>query len=100
MAKKDVDTILKDQEDKILKKEDGEPATMKFYMIGGLLNMFDPNIDNPSLEDKIKRHELFEKVKKGGIVDLKPEEWAIIKKLVGLTFGPLVVGQVAKFIDK
>jgi len=51
-------------------------------------------------KEKFDRFMLASKVYSGGEIDLKVEDLAMIKKLVGKAYGPLVVGRVYELIDE
>lgn len=53
-------------------------------------------------EEKVKRFIIAQKIqrKKDGVVDLSVEDVAMIKKLVGKTWGTIVVGQVWEILEK
>jgi hypothetical protein len=50
-------------------------------------------------EDAIHRSELAMKINKGGTVDVKAEDIALIKQLVGKTYPPLTIMRVYELLD-
>jgi hypothetical protein len=57
--------------------------------------------DEPNLpaEDKIKRFRLAEIAAKGGAQEMKVADVALMKKLIGKAFAPLIVGRAFDIIE-
>lgn len=104
MPKKNVDIELKDLEGKTMTRmrEDAksEPLRMKHVMSTSLLAQHERDVENPTPEEKAERYLLAVKINTGGTIDLKTEQWAVVKRCVGISYGPIVVGQVFEFIEK
>jgi len=50
--------------------------------------------------EKVKRYELAKKVYKGGKVDVKAEDIALLKKVIAANYSALVVGQAWAMLEK
>lgn len=59
----------------------------------------DPKEGEVSPEEKIKRFRLATKIYDGGLQDLSAEDVAMLKKLIGRAFPPLVVGRAFDILD-
>lgn len=73
------------------------PATLGRISANALLAMTEDE-KNMAGEEKVKRYDLAMRIIKG-TADLKVEEVADIKKAVGKSFMPLIVGQAWKLLD-
>ncbi len=82
----------------VLKDEKGEPVTMKTVCINALMNLSQDDA-NLSGEDKLKRFDLATVIYAGENPDIKVEDVALIKTLVGKMFMPLIVGQAWRHLD-
>lgn len=51
-------------------------------------------------EEKYKRFKLRQKLDEGKVVEVKAEEIALIKKLIGKVFNPNIVGQCYDLLEK
>jgi hypothetical protein len=58
-----------------------------------------PDEQNLSGEEKFKRFALAMKIKDGGNVALNAEDIALLKKLVGKVYSPLIVGRAFPLLD-
>lgn len=74
-----------------------EIATLKDIAFDALLSIMEG--DRSSGEEKFRRYELAMKIKNEKDVDLPIEDVALIKKLIGSMYSPLVVGQAWKVLD-
>lgn len=75
-----------------------KPATLKDISVESLMGLLEEE-KNLSGEEKLKRYELALKIKDGGIIDISVEDIALIKKLTGKMFAPLIVGQAWKNLE-
>lgn len=75
----------------------GQPSTVRQIVTDALLaQMPDEKI---TANDKVERYNLAQRLSKGGVQELSQKEVALIKRLVGKNYGPLVVGQVFALLD-
>ena len=56
--------------------------------------------DSATGEEKARRYQLALRIHAGGEVEVKSDELALLKTLVGRAYLPLVVGQVYAFLDE
>ena len=75
-----------------------KPATLKDISVESLMSLLEEE-KNLSGEEKLKRYELALKIKDGGIIDISVEDIALVKKLIGKMFTPLIVGQAWKNLE-
>ena len=78
--------------------ENGEPVTLKSLAIGALLAIYKDE-ENLSGEKKFERYMLAVKINPGGKIDLKAEEIAELKRLIGKGYSVLAVGQAYELLD-
>jgi hypothetical protein len=90
----------------------GEPLRSSAVVASGeppILTVLDPVLESllsqlqderPTAQEKIQRYKLAHRLVEGGTVDLTPEDLALIKRLVGAAYPPLVVGQVHEWCDR
>jgi hypothetical protein len=50
-------------------------------------------------QQKMERYNLAREVQKGGLIEFKAEDLALLKELVGIKYTPLVVGQFYPWVD-
>lgn len=76
---------------------DGKPAVLRGVAVDALLAVF---ADEQQLagEEKLKRYLLAEKIHNGG-VEFNTEEIALVKRLIGKAFTPVVVGQAWQMLE-
>ncbi len=76
---------------------DGNPAVLKGVIVDALMAVFQ---DEPNLsgEEKMKRFLLAEKVY-NGVGEYSAEEVALMKKLIGKAYTPIIVGQAWKILE-
>lgn len=78
--------------------ESGTPFTLKLAASKALLaTIKDENADG---EEKYKRFKIRERLNEDDVVDLKTDEIAKIKTLIGKVYSPLVVGQCWELLEK
>lgn len=87
-----------------LKDPEGKPVTMGEIAVQALLaTHVDDNgrAENPSGEEKMRRYMLAMKIEGATLpVDIKAEDVAKLKELVGKAFNPLVVGQFYENVER
>lgn len=94
---KNFDTILTNLENVSLKNEDQE-ITLKTVCINVLSADFPE--ERIEAEEKFKRWLLAKKIYSGGEIDVTPEEIALIKKLLGKAYPPLLVGPAWEYLNQ
>jgi len=83
----------------VILDQKNEPATVRGVAIEALFATFKDE-ENLSGEEKLKRWELASKIKiNPDPVELKVEEIALLKKLIGKAYGALIVGQAWKVLE-
>jgi hypothetical protein len=75
-----------------------DPATLREISIESLMTMADDE-KNLSGDDKVKRYYLALKIKDAQEIDITVEEAALLKKLIGRAYGPLIVGQAWEMLE-
>jgi len=80
-------------------KEGEKAITLKKVATGALLSAFDDE-RNLAGEEKVKRFNLAAKIQAGDTLDLKTEEIAEIKKLIGKAYTVIIVGQAWAMLEK
>lgn len=75
--------------------EDRE-ATVRGFVVNALALA---SGEQMSGEEKMHRYELAMRLRKGGIQEISSEEVALIKKVVGTLYAPLIVGQVFQWAE-
>ena len=91
--------IFTDLDGKEIPSQNGKPATLGGVSVDALLATFQDE-QNLSGEEKLKRWELAVKIKNGvDPVELSVEEIALIKKLIGKAYGPLISGQAWQMLE-
>jgi len=79
-------------------KDERNPVTLKTVACNGLMGM-DPQA-KMSGEEKVKRYDLATRIVRGAKdEEFKVEEIALIKKVIGEGFAPLIAGQALKMLD-
>lgn len=83
---------------KVIKDPEGKEFTLSVVVQNALLGMYnDEKIDG---NEKAKRYMLSVKVYEAkDVIDLKSEDIALIKELIGKTGAPLVVGQAYEVLE-
>lgn len=77
---------------------DGSAATLGRVVRAALYAQF-PDEQNLSLDDKLKRGDLAQAITGAGDIKLKAEDIALIKKVVGKAYGPLIVWAAVRELD-
>jgi hypothetical protein len=78
---------------------DKTPATVRKVVCGALIASY-PDEANLNPEEKVKRWNLALRVQKElDPIDFKTDEIALMKKLVGKAYGPMIVGQVWEVLE-
>ncbi|MFA5406994.1 MAG: hypothetical protein WC307_06580 [Candidatus Nanoarchaeia archaeon] len=94
----DFNQTINDLDGKPIPNELHEAVTLKSISRTALLNMAPDEKLKP--EDKVKRYDLAMKIYLGTKVDLTIEEIAMLKPIIGNSFGPLVVGRAYSMLEK
>lgn len=92
---KNLDHVIVDLDGKPIAQDDsgkGKHADIRFVAVNALLASV-PG-DNPTGDEKAQRYALAIRINAGGEQEFTPEELALVKRLVGQVYGPLIVGQV------
>ena len=98
--------LLKLDGEKMFKErvEDGKYVETKdeFRLRDVCVNALMMNIEEEKIDgtEKMKRYLLATKIQKANELDLKSEEVAKIKELVGKVYGVLIVGQAYEMLEK
>jgi hypothetical protein len=97
------DTVLRDLDGKPLPedkdKPEGAQATLKKASIESLLAIYQDE-QNLSGEDKLKRWQLATKINgSNGPAEFTVEEVALVKKLIGKAYNPLITGQAWTILE-
>jgi hypothetical protein len=95
--KVDFSAILLNLQDEPLMQpgENPAPATLAWIASEALLRA----TDDKDGQKKYKLYELAMKVGRGGVIELKSEDIALIKQKVGEQFAPLVVGRAFDLLE-
>ena len=93
----DFSAAIKDFDGDAVKDGDKE-ATLGRVACTALLASY-ADEQNLAAEDKVKRFRLAEIAAKGGEREVKVEDVALIKQLIGKAFAPLVVGRAYDIIE-
>ncbi len=92
------DTILMTLDGKSIKEspnEDSDDLTLATASVVALFNT-GPDVKGP---EKLNRFVLAQRIKQNPIVDLSAEDITIIRKEIGVTYGPLVYGRASEILD-
>lgn len=93
----DFSAVIKDLDGDAVK--DGErDATLGRVACAALLATY-ADEQNLAAEDKVKRFRLAEIASKGGEQEIKVDDVALIKKLIGKAFAPLIVARAYDIIE-
>lgn len=95
----DVTQILYDLDNEAMKNPKGNVATLRWICCEALLSPHPKEQDLDQLE-KVKRFQLAKRISKDDKVELSVDELALLKRLVGQGFPPLVVGLVCEMVEK
>ncbi len=93
----DFDATLKTLDGEEIKNGD-KVVNLKTITVDALLN---PNgKEQPKPMVKVERFKLAQKIHEGGEIDITVENAAMIKKLIGEGYAPLVVGQAYEILEE
>lgn len=81
-----------------IKAEGGKPLMLKQVSTIALTGNL-PGEDRLGGEEKFLRYKLAMKISAGGEVELTPEEAAKIKHVIGLAYGPVIVGRAFEVLN-
>jgi len=87
----EMSTVLMTIDDEPLKMNEKD-MLLKDACIRALFAVSNDDLKKQSGQEKFDRYTLGLKINKGGVVDLTPEEVVKLRKLVGDSFGPSVIG--------
>ncbi len=92
-----IDTLMRNLGGEVI-EEDDKPITLRIVFTSALISQNQG--DKPSGEQKARRYALAVRTQQAkGDLELSVDEAAEIKKLIGLRYGPLIVGQAWEIID-
>lgn len=92
------DAVLTGLEGQPLLDDTKQPVTLKALSLGALMSVF-VGEENLTGEEKLSRYQLASTIHRGSIVDLKVEDIAKIKFLIGKAYGVLAVGKAYELLD-
>ena len=75
-------------------------ASLLSEHLQGYDRMGNPMFEPVSKDEKVKRFDLYLKIKEGGEIDLTLDEARKINELIGKTFSTIVVGQADRMLNK
>ena len=90
----DFETVLRNLDDKEMTDEENSPVKLVNVCTNALM-VIEKDDDG---EKKLEKYGLAIKIKNGE-ANLKAEEVALLKKVVGKYFGPLIVGRAYEILD-
>lgn len=93
----DFDALMKDFQNKVI-SEGGKNTTLAAVACTALSAQFADEA-NLAADEKYRRYKLGCKLADGGAVDLSVDEIAMLKKLIGRAFSPLIVGRSFDVLD-
>jgi hypothetical protein len=98
--KVEVNQPLKDLEGKVINKD--TEKKIEFQLKDACVNALMAEIEGEKIDgnEKVSRYLLATKIQKANELDLKSEEIAKIKDLIGKVYGVLVVGQCFEMLEK
>ncbi len=95
----DFSAVLTDLDDKPLRESaDDEALTLGAAAVRALMNIY-PGEENLSGTKKADRFVLASKIHKQTVVEIRSDEAALIKELIGKAYGPVVVGRAFPLLD-
>jgi len=99
--KVDFSEVLKalDGNDICISPDSNVSATLKEVSVIALMSSYEDERNLPG-EQKFERWRLANKIHGGDVVELSIEEVALLKKLIGKAWGPLVVGQAWTLLER
>ncbi len=109
-----LDVVFKDFENEDVKKQivkevdgpDGKkvvetkdvPLTLRIVCTDALMSM-PKNPDSFTGDQKVERYELAKRIYEGGTIDLEAEQVALLKRLIGENYVPLIVGPAFEMLE-
>lgn len=99
--KLDFSQILRDLDGKeLVEKPESRPIILRVLAVNALMATFEDE-RNLSGEEKVKRYDIAFLVhnSKDEPVEMSIEDVALIKRLIGRSYGPLLVGQAWKMLE-
>lgn len=94
-----IDAKMRNMDGSVIPDTKGNEATLKGVVVEALLAQFEDE-RQLSGEDKLKRYQLAMKVNESeGVCEMTAEEIALVKKLIGKAYGPLVSGQAWTILE-
>jgi len=82
-----------------IKNEKDEAFTLRDALISALMATYEGEKDLPG-KDKLERYNLAIRIKRDEEINLSSEEIVLLKRLVGMAYGVLIVGQVYEELEK
>jgi hypothetical protein len=80
--------------------ENGKPLTLGVIAVNALLEVV-PKNEDPTADVKVQRWKIAQRVAGAdGDVDITVEEIVLVKRLIGVAYGPLVVGQAFEMLER
>lgn len=78
--------------------DEQRPMTLGAVSVNALMGQF---ADEQAItgEEKFRRYQLAERVSDAGVQDVSAEEIALIKRLIGKAYGPVLVGPAFKALE-
>jgi hypothetical protein len=89
--------ILKDFDGNTL-KENGNELSLKTVSVNALMFPY-PDESNLSGDEKMNRYLLAQRLHAGGEIELRVEEVAKLKALIGKAYGPVIVGPSFQILE-
>jgi hypothetical protein len=74
------------------------PLTLAAVSVAALLA--DYNNEQPTADEKVRRWKLAQKIHGASEITLAIDDVVLIKKLIGIAYAPLVVGQAFEMLEK
>lgn len=78
--------------------DEQRPMTLAVVAVNALMGQY---ADEQGLtgDEKFRRYQLAERIDAGGVQDVSAEEVALLKKLIGKAYGPMLVGPAFKALE-
>lgn len=91
------DTILKDFDGNPI-VDGGRELTLKLVSVNSLMVPY-PDETTLTGDEKMSRYLLAQRIHPGGVIELRVEEVAKLKTLIGKAYGPIVVGPAFQILE-